>query len=285
VKHPPRKRLKRALLRPPFADPRGRKGWAAPLARAQKHRVRMLSLQLVGWPRWPRPMRIVLLADLHTGSHTDDVERISALVAEAQGHRPDLVLFGGDYVNMQVFGGGRVPPAATAEILARLQAPLGRIAVIGNHDIYYGADEVTAALAACGICVLDDTSQTVRFEGHDIAVVGIPDGHVDRPDPYPVLAALPPERPTIVLAHDPMWFAQVRSPAHLTLAGHTHGGQVRLPFVGAVVNASKAPLRWSYGLIVEEGRHLYVTSGLGTSNVPVRIGIPPEYVVIDINGL
>jgi uncharacterized protein len=68
------------------------------------------------------------------------------------------------------------------------------------------------------------------------------------------------------------------------LAGHTHGGQVRLPGVGIVFNASKAPLRWSHGLVNEDGRQLYVTAGLGTSGVPLRVGVPPEYAVLDING-
>ncbi len=71
---------------------------------------------------------------------------------------------------------------------------------------------------------------------------------------------------------------------HLMLAGHTHGGQIRFPLVGPITNASKAPLRWSYGLIAEGGRLLYVTSGIGTSGVPIRWGIPPEVVVLDLIG-
>ena len=89
-------------------------------------------------------------------------------------------------------------------------------------------------------------------------------------------------RPTIVLAHDPFWFAHVPAGPHLTLAGHTHGGQVRLPWIGAFTNASPAPLRWSLGHVVEEGRQLYVTSGIGTSGIPLRIGTPPEFVVVDV---
>jgi predicted MPP superfamily phosphohydrolase len=96
------------------------------------------------------------------------------------------------------------------------------------------------------------------------------------------LSGLSAERPAIVLAHDPFWFAHVPRGPHLTLAGHTHGGQIRLPLLGAFTNASRAPLRWSYGHVAEEGRHLYVTSGIGTSGIPVRIGIPPEFAVIDV---
>ena len=100
-----------------------------------------------------------------------------------------------------------------------------------------------------------------------------------------MLARLTARRPSIVLAHDPHWFAHVPAGPHLTLAGHTHAGQLRVPFIGALRNASRAPLRWSYGHIVEDGRHLYVTAGLGTSPLPLRIGAPPEYALIDVGGV
>jgi len=99
-----------------------------------------------------------------------------------------------------------------------------------------------------------------------------------------LLAGLSPDAPTIVLAHDPVWFAHLPAGPHLMLAGHTHGGQIRLPGVGIVRNATKAPLRWSHGLVAERGQHLYVTSGIGTSGVPVRWGVPPEFAVLDVTG-
>jgi predicted MPP superfamily phosphohydrolase len=169
--------------------------------------------------------------------------------------------------------------------MARIEAPCGRFAIIGNHDVAYGEEEVCAALRSNDIVVLDDELTSIRFESHNIALVGIPDAKVEREGAHALLAGLPRAAPAIVLTHDPFWYAQVVSPAHLTLAGHTHGGQIRLPFLGAVTNQSKAPLRWTHGHVVEEGRHLYVTSGFGTSGVPIRLGIAPEYVVLDINGL
>ena len=87
-----------------------------------------------------------------------------------------------------------------------------------------------------------------------------------------------------MLAHDPFWFAHVPGGPHLTLAGHTHGGQVRFPLVGALRNASHAPMRWSHGHVEEGGRHLYVSAGLGTSGIPLRIGVPPEYAISDVSG-
>ena len=99
-----------------------------------------------------------------------------------------------------------------------------------------------------------------------------------------LLSSLPPDRATIVLTHDPALFKHVPAGPFLTLAGHTHGGQIRLPGLGVVVNASEAPLHWSHGLVVEGGRHLIVTAGLGSGGIPVRIGVPPEFVLIEVSG-
>jgi predicted MPP superfamily phosphohydrolase len=243
------------------------------------------TLSIPGWPRLPRALRIAFLSDLHIGSHSADIVRLAAIADEAAAFEPDLALFGGDYVNMQLLGGGRVPPRVAATVLARIKAPLGRFAILGNHDYVYGHEQMTAALSECGIAVLDHDRQTVTVGNHAVDIVGLPDAHVVRPQLRRLLDGLSPERPTIVLTHDPVWFKDVPAGPFLTLAGHTHGGQIKLPVVGVLKNSSKAPLRWTHGLIVEDDRYLYVSAGLGTSGIPLRIGVPPEYAVLDINGL
>jgi predicted MPP superfamily phosphohydrolase len=278
-------RLTARLVRRPFEDGQGHKGLLGPFARPQPHMVRHYSLTLPGWPRFGRPLRVALLSDFHVGSHTGDVLRYTALAKEVAAVVPDLVLFGGDYMNMQLLGGGRVPPRVIARLLARMMGRHGRFAILGNHDYNYGEQEVAAALRAHGIAVLDHERGTFSFGKHAIDVVGVPDAHVVRPAARALLASLAPDRPTIVLAHDPVWFMNVPPGPYLTLAGHTHGGQIKLPGLGVVVNASRAPLRWSHGLVVEDGRHLIVTAGLGTGGIPLRIGVPPEYVLIEVTGL
>jgi uncharacterized protein len=282
--HRSRGRLIRAITRPPFRDNLGYKGLFNRISRAQPHIVRHLHLKIDGWPQWPRPMRVAFLSDFHTGSHSGDVARLIAIVAEASSFVPDVVLFGGDYINMQPLGGGRVPPSTIAAILSRLEAPLGRFAVLGNHDYNYGEHAVADAPERHNINVLRYERLTMQFQNHSVDIVGIPDAHLARTEAYALLAGVLPDRPTIVLAHDPVWFAHVPPGPHLTLAGRTHGGQVRFPGVGFIRNASKAPLRWSHGLVQERGRYLYVTSGLGTSGVPVRWGVPPEFAVLDVTG-
>jgi len=124
----------------------------------------------------------------------------------------------------------------------------------------------------------------VKVKNHSLDLVGIPNARVESARSKQLLAGLVRERPSIVLTHDPMWFANVPRGPHLTLAGHTHGGQISLPGVGILKNASKAPLRWTHGLIRERGQYLYVTSGIGTSGVPLRWRVPPEFVVLDVTG-
>jgi uncharacterized protein len=272
------------LVRRPFTDEVGHKGAFERIARAPAHAVRRLSLTLPHWPHWKKPLRIVFVADFHAGSYSGDVARLTAIMAEAQGHHPDLVLYGGDYMNMAPVGGGRIAPRVIAGLLGRIEAPLGRFAVLGNHDYDYGAAEIAAAIRDRGITVLDDELRALSHEGATFDLLGIPDAHSDRDAAQSVIRGLSPQCPTLILTHDPHWFRYVRAPAHMMLSGHTHGGQIRLPYFGAFINMSRAPLRWSYGHVVENGRHLFVTAGIGTSAIPLRIGAPPDYAVIEING-
>ena len=275
--------LTRAITRPPFHDESGDKGWLHNLAHAQPHAVRHLRLELPQWPDWSRPLRVAFLSDFHTGSHANDVARLGAIVDEVTAFRPDLILFGGDYVNLQWIGGGRVPPHTIAAALARARAPLGRYAILGNHDYTYDGRAVTRALRDQGLSVLDRECRSMEFEDALFYVAGIPDEYVGCHEASSLLKSLP-SAPAIVLAHDPAWFGFLPPGPYLMLAGHTHGGQIRLPGLGVIKNASKAPLRWSYGLIRERDQLLYVTSGIGTSGIPLRWRVPPEFVVLDLIG-
>jgi predicted MPP superfamily phosphohydrolase len=156
--------------------------------------------------------------------------------------------------------------------------------VLGNHDYAYDEFAVQDALEQFGITVLNHDRSTVRWLDGRINIVGVPNAHVAHPQSYELLAGISLNQPTIVLAHDPFWFAHLTPGPHMMLAGHTHGGQIRLPGIGVIRNATKAPLRWSYGLVQERGQYLYVTSGIGTSGVPIRWGVPPEFVVLDVIG-
>jgi predicted MPP superfamily phosphohydrolase len=134
------------------------------------------------------------------------------------------------------------------------------------------------------ILALTDTRARAHDEtrGTSFFVLGLADEEWRKLTPRQELALVPPGVPLLVLAHEPDIFADLDSRVSLTLAGHTHGGQVRLPIIGAPVPHSCYGQRYLRGHVIENGRHLFVTTGIGTSVWPVRLGVPPEYVVLTL---
>jgi uncharacterized protein len=275
--------FERRVTARPFSDSRGDKGWWTWLSRAPAHRVSRVRVELAGWPRFSRPFRVLFLSDLHVGSHTRDVERLTRITTAAAELQPDLMCLGGDYINGLLFGGGRVPPETTAAILGRVKPPLGSFAILGDHDEIYGGASIAHALRDAGLTVLLDEAARITFEGNEITILGVTPDRARSPE---LIRDARMGLPRIILAHDPAAFALLPSDAaDLMLCGHTHGGQIQLPLLGPLVNMSDAPLAWTYGHVVKGDCHLYVTSGLGTSLIPLRLGIPPEIVLIEVHGV
>lgn len=266
----------------PYGDPSGSKGWLEHFARAQPHSTPEVSVCPPGWQTREKPLKVVILADLHVGSHSNDVSRFQSIVVEVNNWRPDVVLLLGDLMNRQMLGGGRVPPETISNILQPLVARLGVYAILGNHDWRYDGLAVRRALEASQILVMENCSHKVSDIYGDFWIVGLADDKTRTPEVERTLNTVPEDAPTIIMAHDPATFAEVPTGPYLTLCGHTHGGQIRLPIVGPVVNSSRAPLKWTSGYIVENGKHLFVSRGLGTSRLPVRFNCPPELVFLSI---
>ena len=236
-------------------------------------------------PHWPAPLagtRIALLSDLHVGSpywHVADLER---LVERVNAEQPELVLLAGDYMINGVKLGTWVEPEAIATALGRLRAPLGVIAVLGNHDWWNDGRRVRRAFEASGIVVLENEARRVQRGDGGFYVVGLADELTRRVRIDRALSGVGADDPYLVLVHEPDVFPQVPEQASLTLAGHTHGGQVRLPLLGRPVIPSRHGQRYAAGHVVEDGRHLFVTTGVGTSIFPVRFGVPPELVLLTL---
>ena len=156
-------------------------------------------------------------------------------------------------------------------------------AVLGNHDWHYDGHSVWTALEDHGIAVFENTSRKIEDALGDFWIIGLADEQTRQPDIDSAFAAIEGNEPALVMAHDPATFSKIPDGPYLTLSGHTHGGQFRLPIVGPIVNSSDAPLKWSSGHIVENGRHLFVSRGLGTSIFPFRFNCPPEICFLTIN--
>jgi uncharacterized protein len=241
--------------------------------------VRRVTLDLPRWPaRWDG-FRIALVSDLHAGAAHVGLDRVDRVVDIAQSLRPDLVALLGDYLDASSLMGTEMPAESVAARLARLRAPLGSVAVLGNHDWGVDGERVRGALRAVGIRVLENEAVRVADRLH---VAGLADPYHREVDVAAALTGVPDDAATIVLSHDPDLFPCVPGHVALTLSGHTHGGQVALPVARATWTPSRFGERYSGGHIVEGGRHLFVSRGIGTSRLPIRLGAPPEVVLLEL---
>ena len=248
-------------------------------------------------PRWPamaRPLRMAVIADVHACEPWMPLPRIEEIVATANALKPELIVLLGDYVaGLGRFKTGVVPVKEWGAVLGRLKAPLGTFSVLGNHDWWVGAGPVRAALQDNGIPVLENEARLLRpSAGPAFWLAGLGDqlairtgngrysGMHDLPK---TLAQIKDDTaPAILLAHEPDIFANLPERFDLTLSGHTHGGQVKLPLLGRPIVPSRYGERYAYGHVIENDRHLIVSGGLGLSNLPVRFGVPPEIVLLEL---
>src|SRR3954447_22252997 len=250
--------------------------WRALWQGARRGRVRELELSLPRWPPALDGLRVALVSDLHAGAPHVGEERIERVVAAVNARRPDLVLLLGDYIDPEVRFGSAVAPGAVAERLAKLRAPLGAVAVLGNHDWHNDGPGVRAALREAGIAVLDNDA----IRAGDLWLAGGEDTRSRAPDVEQTLRAVPDGEPVVLLSHDPDLFSRVPQRVALTVSGHLHGGQIGVPLVRRPFIPSRFGERYARGHVVEDGRHLYVTSGFGTTGWPVRFLAPPEVVIL-----
>jgi predicted MPP superfamily phosphohydrolase len=249
-------------------------GWVEP----RRLVVRELELALPRWPASLAGLRAGVMSDLHAGVPHVKLDAIRRAVDELNAREPDVQLLLGDYLDASQPWRRRIAPERVAEELARLRSPRGTVAVIGNHDWRNSADRMWRALEAVGITVLEDRAVDVG----GFWVAGLADLRHRRPDIGKALREIPEDAPVLMLSHDPDLFPGAPERVSLTLSGHTHGGQVAIPLLRRPTLPSYYGERYARGHIVEHGRHLLVTSGVGTSGLPIRFLAPPEVYVLTL---
>jgi predicted MPP superfamily phosphohydrolase len=256
-------------------------------------------------PNWPAGLRlhVVALADIHACRPWMTPERIRSLAERANSLQPDLIVLLGDYAAGTRLVTDWVGSSEWAPALSGLKAPLGVWSILGNHDWWedlsaqkagLGPTVARRALESAGIPVLENDVVRLEKDGHGFWVAGLADQLALRPgrawgrsrftgldDLRGTLAKVSDKAPVILLAHEPDIFPKVPPRVSLTLSGHTHGGQVRLLGYSPVV-PSRFGNRFAYGHVVEENRNLIVSGGLGFSILPVRFGMRPEILSIDL---
>lgn len=249
----------------------------------------------VSIPRLPSAFEgftILHLSDIH---HSNIVPRaqIERAVEAGIAERPDLVALTGDFVSTARLqpGSGIDYAEPCAAILApladRAVVPMGAFAVLGNHDFDTDPSRVTRALEARGIRVLADEHLFLERGGERLRIAGVADfwRAPDRADALTrTLAGRGEDEPVVMLAHNPDQFPELAAAGvSLTLSGHTHGGQVRIPGWGPLWVPSRFGDRYAQGLIEENGSRLYVTRGVGTLIVPFRFACPAEVTLLTLH--
>ena len=245
--------------------------------------VRRDAVPVPGWPKALAGLRVAVLTDLHVGSPYKGLDALRELVRRTNELEPDLILLPGDFVIQGILGGEYVHPDDLAPVLAELRAPLGVFAVMGNHDWWLRRPrELIAAFGENGIPLLLDEAVHIERGPAPFWVVGIGDFWETEHDVEAALAMVTDDAPVIAFTHNPDVFPDIPARVNLTVAGHTHGGQVYVPFVGRPVVPSEFGERFAIGLIEEQGRALYVSSGVGTSILPVRFMVAPEITLLEL---
>jgi uncharacterized protein len=246
-------------------------------------------------PGWPagRKLTVTVIADLHAGGPDMALPHVRRVIDTANRLQSDLVVLLGDYTAWYRFKTQHVPNEVWAAELARLTAPLGTWAILGNHDWWHDLAGIRRALADVRIPVLENDAVMLNAYGQRFWLAGIGDqiairfghGRFRGVDDLPgTLSRIGTDDPILLMVHEPDIFPRVPPRVALTLAGHTHGGQIRLPLIWPLLVPSQYGARYAYGHIVEERRHMIVSGGLGTSIIPARLGVPPEIVHIALGG-
>lgn len=251
-------------------------------------------------PRWPAglSLKIGVIADIHACRPMMGPEHIRTIVELANAQKPDIIVILGDFNGAHRFVSGPVMPEEWAQVLADLRAPLGVFSVLGNHDFWHGplpnlrgdeGESIRRALKAANIRLLENDAVRIETANGPFWLAGLGDqlahhesrGVFSGIDDLPgTLSRVSDDAPVLLLAHEPYIFRKMSNRVSLTLCGHTHGGQVYIPGLGTPAIARSSA--YVYGHIVENGQHMIISGGLGTSILPVRFMRPPEVVEVTL---
>ncbi len=250
----------------------------------QDPEVRRATIVLANLPAGSPPLRLALVSDIHVGNVAMPVSRLDHIVDRINAQHPDAILLAGDFVNGYSAQSWDFHPGQIIAPLARLSAPLGKFAVIGNHDAETSPVRVEAALTRAGVVVLKN--RATRLGG--IALIGLDDVSLRRVNFVEGLAsARQLGGVPVVMAHSPEVVGNALPAVPLIMTGHTHCGQIRLGWGDHSIDLWHWPYKYAKrgacGLFHDPGLDVIVTGGLGSSTlVPIRLNAPPDFWIITL---
>ena len=240
-------------------------------------RLREHEIEIAGLPDQFDGYRVAQISDLHCGPFADGA-RVDRWVAAVNRLEVDLVAVTGDLI---ASGSTFVPVVATS--LGKLRGRDGVFACMGNHDYFTDGEEMALALEQAGLTLLRNRGVSIRRDDAVLYVAGVDDTWTKRNDLDRALAERPAAASTLLLAHDPVLFPDAaKRGVDLTLSGHTHGGQIGVPFFARRFNLARVITRFTTGLYRMGAAALYVNRGLGTTGMPIRLWVPAEIAVLTL---
>lgn len=237
------------------------------------------------WKKELNDIKIAVISDIHAGAFFYDKWRMRKIIELVNKEKPDVVLLLGDFFNRHFYN-TKMDYEEFAQYLLEIEAPLGKFAVTGNHDTEMDTDKIDAVLSRAGVKFLRNKSVKVETKKGDFYVAGIPDFGTDIFNLQKTFEDVPDDEPCIFLTHDPSIFPALPRKASITFAGHTHGGQFRLPFYGPILKSFVTLYKeFSSDGILTNHRDdsIFVTKGVGTSSIPARLFCTPQIEIIYVN--
>jgi uncharacterized protein len=241
--------------------------------------IHRATVTVKDWPAGEKPLKVLLLSDIHVAGPDMPPERLERLVGQFNALKPDMVLIAGDLVSEKQLATHIYTPREVVAPLKGLSAPLGTLVAPGNHDHWFRPDALRKELEAAGLTVL----QNEAVARGPVTVGGVDDDyskHDDLPATFAAMDALP-AKPRLLVTHSPDIVPDLPSPVVAVFAGHTHCGQIRLPLIGAITYISRYGARFACGDIEDANgkggrQRVFVGAGLGTSIMPLRFGAMPD---------
>ena len=251
------------------------------------------TLSVPNWDPELNGFRVVAISDIHAGSNYAPIDRLRLVVEKANEQNADLIVLLGDYVSESGRGRDRnpaegadgtqvkIPANEIADALQGFKARYGTYAVIGNHDWYHNEQKIARELERVGIKILNNAVAEIPVADRAVRIWGIEDLWKNRRVPPEPFIAIPDKRNVIAITHNPDSLLSAPSGFAIMFAGHSHGGQINFPLFGPFSPFNDP--RFMDGHAEVDGKHVYVTSGVGTSVLPFRWRVPPEISIVTLN--